>query len=113
MNRICRELYKATPDGCCGNDDSGQMAAWYVFSALGFYPVDACGGEYVIGCPQVPKVMLNLPGGKTFTVVAKDLSTENNRVRSVILNGKPITDWKIRHDDLIKGGELIFEMCSK
>ena len=114
VNRICRELYRATPDGCCGNDDSGQMAAWYVFSALGFYPVDACGGEYVIGCPQVPLAQVKAGGeGRTFKILAKGFSNENKSVKSVALNGKPIADWKIRHADIMKGGVLEFEMGAR
>lgn len=91
-------------------DDCGQMSAWYLFSAMGFYPFDPCGGEYVIGAPQVSGVMLHLPNGKLFAVKAKNLSRENKYVKSVTLNGRPITDWKIRHADIVKGGELVFDM---
>ena len=111
--------YHIGPEGLCGNDDCGQMSAWYVFSAMGFYPFNPCGGEYVIGAPQVSKVVLripstnyHLPTTNSFTVVAKGLSKENKYVKSVTLNGKPITDWKIRHSDIVKGGELVFEMGS-
>ena len=114
VREICRSQYAARPEGLCGNDDCGQMAAWYVFSALGFYPFDPCGGEYVLGAPQVAKAVLKVraPDGgvKTFTVLAKNLSEANKYVKSVTLNGKPITDWKIRHADLVAGGELVFEM---
>ena len=104
--------YHVGPEGLCGNDDCGQMSAWYVFSAMGFYPFNPCGGEYVIGAPQVPKVVLEV-GKRTpvrFVMTAKNLSKENKYVKSVMLNGKPITDWKIRHADIVKGGELVFEM---
>ena len=110
VRRICRELYKAAPDGCCGNDDSGQMAAWYVFSALGFYPVDACGGDYVIGAPQVPGATLRLPNGRTFEVKAEGFSEGNVHVGSVTLDGKPVTDWTLRHADILRGGKLVFRM---
>ena len=103
-------FYLPRPDGLCGNDDCGQMSAWYLFSAMGFYPFNPCGGEYVIGAPQVPKATLALENGKTFTMVAKGLSRENKYVKAVTLNGKPLTDWKIRHADVMAGGELVFVM---
>ena len=106
--------YHVGPEGLCGNDDCGQMSAWYLFSAMGFYPFNPCGGEYVIGAPQIEKATLHCrptPSTYTsFTVLAKNLSKENKYVKSVTLNGKPITDWKIRHADIVKGGELVFEM---
>ena len=105
--------YHVGPEGLCGNDDCGQMSAWYVFSAMGFYPFDPCGGEYVLGAPQVPRATLRLADGKTFTVVAKGLSKANKYVKSVTLNGRPVTDWKINHADIVKGGELVFEMTSR
>ena len=108
VGRICRELYKPTPDGCCGNDDSGAMAAWYVFSALGFYPVDPCSGEYVIGAPQIPGATLRLPGGRTFRVKTVNWSPEARHVKSATLNGRPIADWKLRHADILAGGTLTF-----
>ena len=105
--------YGTGADGLCGNEDCGQMSAWFVFSAMGFYPFDPCGGEYVIGAPQVPNVMLNLANGKIFTIKAKDFSRENRYVQAVILNGKKITDWKIHNADIMDGGELVFEMTAK
>ena len=110
IREVFDKFYLPKPDGLCGNDDCGQMSAWYLFSAMGFYPFNPCGGEYVIGAPQVPKVTLNLANGKNFTITAKNLSKENKFVKSVVLNGKPITDWKIRHADIVKGGELVFGM---
>ena len=80
------------------------MSAWHIFTAMGFYPLNPCGGEYVIGAPQLPKVRLN-----TFTVVAHNLSSENRYVKSVTLNGRPITNWKVRHSDIMRGGVLEFE----
>ena len=105
--------YHVGPEGLCGNDDCGQMSAWYVFSAMGFYPFDPCGGEYVLGAPQVPRATLRLADGKTFTVTAKGLSKANKYVKSVTLNGRPVTDWKIRHADIARGGELVFEMTAE
>ena len=89
------------------------MSAWYVFSAMGFYPLNPCGGEYVLGAPQLPRLTLRLVEGKVFTVVAKNLSRANKYVKSVTLNGRPLTDWKLRHADILKGGELEFEMTSE
>lgn len=80
---------------------------------FGFYPLDPCGGEYVIGAPQVPSAALNLANGKVFTMTAKNLSKENKYVKSMTLNDRPITDWKIRHEDVMKGGEFVFEMTAK
>jgi predicted alpha-1,2-mannosidase len=130
IREVFDKFYLPKPDGLCGNDDCGQMSAWYLFSAMGFYPFNPCGGEYVIGAPQVPKVTIKLErivgvGERTdkfhsptqnsnsnfFTIIAKNLSKENKYVKSVTLNGKPLTDWKIRHADIVKGGELVFEMC--
>ena len=106
--------YHVGPEGLCGNDDCGQMSAWYLFSAAGFYPFNPCGGEYVIGAPQVPMVRVKVGGGgeqRTFKVLSKNLSKENKYVKSVSLNGRPVTDWKIRHADIVAGGELVFEMA--
>ena len=111
IREVFDRFYLPKPDGLCGNDDCGQMSAWYVFSALGFYPFNPCGGEYVIGAPQIPKATIALPGGRTFTVVAKNLSRANKYVKSVTLNGRPVADWKIRHADIMSGGELVFEMA--
>ena len=113
IREVFDRFYLPKPDGLCGNDDCGQMSAWYLFSAMGFYPFNPCGGEYVIGAPQVPKATLNLANGKTFTMTAKNLSKENKYVKSAMLNGKPITGWKIRHEDIMKGGELVFEMIAR
>lgn len=110
IREVFDKFYLTKPDGLCGNDDCGQMSAWYVFSAMGFYPFNPCGGEYVIGAPQHPRVTLNLANGKMFTMTAKGLSRKNKYVKSVRLNGKPVKNWKIHHSDIVRGGELIFEM---
>ena len=112
VRQICDRLYRNTPGGLCGNEDCGQMSAWYIFSAMGFYPFNPCGGEYIIGAPQVPRIALRLPDGKRFSIVAKNLSERNMYVKSVTLNGKPLADWKIHHKDITCGGELVFEMTS-
>jgi len=114
IREVFDRFYLPKPDGLCGNDDCGQMSAWYLFSAMGFYPFNPCGGEYVIGAPQVPRVEVKVKGQgqqwNKFIVVAKGLSKENKYVKSVTLNGKQIVDWKVLHADIMAGGELVFEM---
>ena len=102
--------YRPEPDGLCGNDDCGQMSAWYMFSAMGFYPVDPVSGNYVFGAPQLPKIVLNLANGKTFTVIAEGISEENKYVESITLNGEPYTKNYITHEDILNGGTLVFKM---
>ena len=109
VRAVFDEFYVAKPDGLCGNDDCGQMSAWYLFSAMGFYPLNPASGEYVLGAPQLPKVTLRVGNGY-FTVIAKNLSAANKYVKSVSLNGVPVEGFKIRHEDILKGGELVFEM---
>jgi predicted alpha-1,2-mannosidase len=111
IREVFDKFYIPKPDGLCGNDDCGQMSAWYLFSAMGFYPFNPCGGENIIGAPQVACAKLKVKGGE-FKVVARNLSRENKYVKSVTLNGKPITNWKIRHADIMAGGELVFEMMN-
>ena len=101
--------YRPTPDGLCGNDDCGQMSAWYVFSALGFYPFDPCGGEYVVGAPQVPGAEVSLADGRVLRMRAEGFAP-GAAVSRVTWNGRPVSDWKLRHADLVAGGELVFEM---
>ena len=104
--------YLDGPDGLSGNDDCGQMSAWYIFSALGFYPVNPCGGEYVIGAPQLPEMTIHVPGGKDFVMSAPGVAQGLHRVASVTLNGKPLDMNRpvISHADIIGGGRLEFEM---
>jgi len=110
IREIFDRFYLAKPDGLCGNDDCGQMSAWYVFSSMGFYPVNPVGGDYVIGAPQIQKVVLRLPDKKTFTIEAKGLSKENKYVQSVQLNGKTLEGFIINHKDVMNGGSLVFNM---
>ena len=114
IREVFDKFYIPKPDGLCGNDDCGQMSAWYLFSAMGFYPFNPCGGEYIIGAPQVACAKLKVGSGgvREFAVIAKNLSKENKYVKTVTLNGKPLTDWKIRHSDIMRGGELVFEMTN-
>jgi putative alpha-1,2-mannosidase len=109
IQQVRNELYHNGPDGLPGNDDCGQTSAWYVFSALGFYPVDPASGEYILGVPLFPEVSLKLENGKTIRVVAKGFDPVSGVAKTMSWNGKPITDYRISHADLIKGGTLLFE----
>lgn len=110
IREIFDTQYRPVPDGLCGNDDCGQMSAWYMFSAMGFYPVNPVSGEYVFGAPQMPKFVLHLADGKTFTVISEGLSKEHKYVDSITLNGKPYTKNHITHEDILKGGTLVYKM---
>ena len=112
VREIFDRFYLPQPDGLCGNDDCGQMSAWYVFSAMGFYPFEPTSCEYVLGAPQFPKVVIRLKGqnADSFTVTAKNLTRENKYVKSVALNGRAISPVSISHWDVSHGGELVFEM---
>lgn len=106
IREIWQTQYLNGPDGLSGNDDCGQMSAWYIFSALGFYPVNPCGGEYVLGAAQLPKMVVHLPNGKTLTVRAHGpLDGVPSEVR---FNGIPVDGVKISHETLLEGGVLAF-----
>ena len=113
IHEICKTQYRDEVDGLCGNDDCGQMSAWYIFSVMGFYPVNPCGGEYILGAPQLPRASLNLANGKTFAVVAENFSPENIYVQSVELNGNEYSDNRISHEMILRGGTLKFVMGSE
>ena len=107
-----KEMYRNTPDGICGNEDCGQMSAWYVMSAMGFYPVNPCGGEYELGMPLFPEVTLHLADGKEFTIVCHSERSEESKGKKnpkPRLNGKRIKGTTITHKDIIKGGVLEFK----
>lgn len=110
IRQIVTTLFDDTPAGISGNEDCGQMSAWYLFSALGFYPVAPGSNEYVFGAPQVRRVVVHLDDGKRFTMVAEDLSEENLYIQSVSLNGEPYDKAYLRHEDLVAGGTLVFRM---
>lgn len=110
VREIIDRFYLDKPDGLCGNDDCGQMSAWYIFSVMGFYPLNPCGGEFILGAPQLRETTLFLQNGKSFKVVADQLSRENKYVQSVKLNGKPVSDHRITYQDIMNGGELEFKM---
>ena len=114
VRQICDLFYRATADGQCGNIDCGQMSAWYVFSAVGLYPVNPASGVYVIGSPLVDKVTIPLDPkfykGGTFTITADNNSASNMYVQSATLNGKPLDRTWITHKELAAGGELALKM---
>lgn len=110
VRRIMEEFYRPTPDGLIGNEDCGQMSAWYVLSAAGFYPVTPGSTTYVIGSPLFSEVRFNLENGRTFTVRALNQSPRNLYVQSAALDGRPHTKSFITHADIMRGGELVFTM---
>ncbi|MGH8320324.1 MAG: GH92 family glycosyl hydrolase, partial [Gammaproteobacteria bacterium] len=113
LRQIMDTQYAPTPTGLVGNDDLGQMSAWYIFTALGFYPVAPAGNQYVIGRPFVRRAVMHLPNGKTFTIVADRLDKNNPYVGSVTLDGKPLNRVYIRYDEIMRGGVLHFVMQSR
>ncbi|WP_425497269.1 GH92 family glycosyl hydrolase [Luteimonas flava] len=110
LKTIMDTQYADRPDGLAGNDDLGQMSAWYLFTALGFYPVAPGSGEYVIGRPFLPRATLKLPNGRQFTVVADGLDQGHDYIGSVTLDGKPLQRAFLRHAEILAGGELRFTM---
>lgn len=113
LHEIMNKMYKNKVDGLCGNDDCGQMSAWYIFSSMGFYPVAPGSDQYVLGSPNAQELKINLDNGKTFTIKAPNMSDKNVYVKSVKLNGEKYDKAYITHDDIMNGGELFFEMSSK
>ncbi|RYD75539.1 MAG: glycoside hydrolase family 92 protein [Sphingobacteriales bacterium] len=113
IRHILNMQYKPTADGLGGNDDCGQMSAWYMFSAMGFYPVAPGSDVYSLGSPLVNNAVINLENGKTFTVEAIKQSDKNVYVQKVLLNGKEITNHQINHADITNGGKLTFYMSAK
>lgn len=112
IHRVVHEFHNNTPDGMIGNDDCGQMGAWYIFSTLGFYPVNPASGEFVLGSPQVKKASIHLSNGKEFNVVAKNFSKVNCLHRTRKLNNKYRIDPWILYQDIMNGGSLTFEMTA-
>jgi predicted alpha-1,2-mannosidase len=110
VREIANTLYANRPDGLAGDDDCGQMSAWYVFAAMGFYPVNPASGEYMIGSPLFKRITLNLPNGNRFAISATNQSERNGYIQSVRLNGTPLTVPVIRYSDIERGGTLSFTM---
>ena len=113
IRQICSDFYQNKPDGLIGNDDCGQMSAWYLFSAMGFYPVNTVDGRYVFGAPQLSKAKINLDNGNTFVMEAINLSEENMYIEKIELNGEPYTENFITHADIMNGGKLTFYMINQ
>ncbi|MBO0948702.1 GH92 family glycosyl hydrolase [Fibrella forsythiae] len=113
IRQILRMQYKPTPDGLGGNDDCGQMSAWYLFSAMGFYPVAPGSSDYSLGSPLVKSAKLTLENGQTLTIEALNQSDKNVYVSKVVFNGTTVTQPIITHEDLLKGGKLTFYMSAK
>ena len=113
VRMIMDTMYAPTVEGLCGNDDAGQMSAWYIFSCLGFYPVTPGSPYYAIGSPNVKEATIHLGNGKTLKIIAKNQSKENVYIKSVTVNGKKINNYLLSHDDIANGGEIIFEMSNK
>jgi putative alpha-1,2-mannosidase len=113
VRQIVDQFYQNKPDGLSGNDDCGQMSAWYIFTAMGFYPVNPADGRYVFGAPQLSKVAVVLPGNKRFVIEAKNLSVANKYVQSISLNGRAYSKNYITHQDIMNGGILVFVMGAK
>ena len=110
VRQVLDKLYNYTPDGYCGDEDNGQTSAWYVFSALGFYPVTPGTGEYVFGSPLFDRMTLNFENGKKMVIEAKDNSKENVYVQRLKFNNKNLSANFINHSDIMKGGKLVFTM---
>ncbi len=112
IHQILTELYTNTPDGISGNEDCGQMSAWYIFSSLGFYPVTPGSNEYIIGKPLFDKATINLENGKQFTVSATNINAINKYIDHAVLNGKKLEHTYITHNDIMNGGVLEFVMTN-
>jgi predicted alpha-1,2-mannosidase len=110
---ILDSLYKDTPDGLCGNEDVGQMSAWYVFSSIGFYPVNPANGAFVFGSPLFDKVTLRLAKNKKFTITVKNNSSKNIYIQEITLNGISSTKSWLQYKDIMRGGEMIITMGDK
>ena len=112
VRMIMDTMYGPTVDGLCGNDDAGQMSAWYIFSSLGFYPVTPGSPDYALGSPLVKAAKIHLDNGKTLTIIANNQSKDNVYVQSVSVNGKLLEGNLLSHQDIMNGGELVFEMSA-
>ena len=110
IHEIVTQLYNASPAGLCGNEDCGQMSAWYVFNAMGFYPFNPVSCQYELGTPLFDKVTIHLPNNKTFTIVANNHKEDKYLVSSTKLNGKALKHTFFTHKDLMQGGQMVFDM---
>ena len=113
VRAIIDSMYHERPDGYAGNEDAGQMSAWAVWSMMGLYPASPVNGEYVFGSPVLDQADIQMPNGKTFRITARNNGPKQLYIKSIRLNGKKYTKSYITHQDMLKGGELIFEMSAK
>ena len=113
IREVLQRLYSATPDGYCGDEDNGQTSAWYVFSALGFYPVTPGINQYVIGSPLFKKARLHLQNGNTFEISADNNSKDNFYIQSATLNGRSYPKTYLNFEDIQEGGKLEFQLDNK
>lgn len=113
LRQVMNRMYTAGPDGYCGDEDNGQTSAWYVFSALGFYPVCPGTDEYVLGAPLFKKATLHFENGKSMTIDAAENTSDNLYIESLQLNGNDYTKNYLKHGDLQNGGVLKFKMSNK
>ena len=113
VRMIMDTMYGDTVDGLCGNDDAGQMSAWYIFSSLGFYPVTPGSPYYAIGSPKIKEATIYLENGKTLKIIARNQSKENVFVKSITVNGKKLENYLLSHNAIVNGGEIIFEMSKE
>lgn len=113
IRQTMQRMYNANPDGYCGNEDNGQTSAWYVFSAMGFYPVCPGAGEYVLGAPYFDEMTLHLENGRTVSIKANGNTDDNCYVNSLTLNGKPYSKNYIKRSDLMQGAQFVYNMSAK
>jgi len=113
VRMILKKQYKPTPDGLGGNDDCGQMSAWYILTSLGFYPVAPGSDRYSLGSPSVNAAVIRLENGRTFSIEAKNQSDKNVYVKKITLNGQTLSRLWITHGEIMEGGQLVFYMSSK
>ena len=111
VRMIMQTMYDPSVEGLCGNDDAGQMSAWYILSALGFYSVTPGSSNYALGSPLVKEAIITFPNGETTKIIARNQSTENIYVSSVTIDGTTLQNNTLTHEDLVSGGEIIFEMA--
>ncbi len=110
VRMICETMYADAPDGLCGNDDCGQMSAWYIFSALGFYPVCPGSDDYAIGSPLIKNAVIELGRRKKLEIIVQNQSPQNVYVKEVSFNGIPVKNHTLHHSDISRGGKLVFVM---
>ena len=113
IHKLVNEFYKNAPDGLKGNDDCGQMSAWYLFSALGFFPIDPISCQFVIGAPQIDKATLKLDGDRHLEIIIKKRSNDCFFVKEVYLNGKLLNRPYVTYQEIMNGGKLVFVMYSR